>query len=360
MASISARRVASVLCAAIAGLSVAGCGASNLLGEGTSDVTSATAVVPTAPPPAPPAVSQSRVAIAPVMGAPEAVSTQVAGQLSGALDRQRVRVAQVADKPEYTLRGYMVATRERAGTKVSYIFDLTDGAGKRVNRIQGEEIAQGGTAANPWAALTPELSQRISDKTAGTLAATLASLSGGSGAAPVASAQPPGVGANRAPRAEDTLAAASPPVNAGPTTGSVGAMAGAAVAMVPAVSGAPGDGNTSLSAAMRNELQRAGIGSASSAQGAYAVAGKVTMGPVKDGKQPIKIDWRVSDPTGKVLATVSQNNEIQAGTLDGPWGAIASDAAQGAAGRIKQLIDDSRASTANRAGSAEVMPRSRG
>jgi len=111
---------------------------------------------------------------------------------------------------------------------------------------------------------------------------------------------------------------------------------------------------------MRSELQRAGIGAAAGGQRAYSVAGKVTVGPVKDGKQSIKIDWRVTEPGGALLATVSQNNDIQAGSLDGQWGNIASDAAQGAAARIKQLIEDHRAAGASRGGSAQVGPLSKG
>ena len=42
--------------------------------------------------------------------------------------------------------------------------------------------------------------------------------------------------------------------------------------------------------------------------------------------------------------TVTQNNEIGAGALDGTWGSIANDAAQGAAVKIKTLIDNDRAS----------------
>ncbi len=357
---LRAMKLAAVVCSALAGLSLAACGSAGLLGDGTSDVTSATAVAPTAPPPALPVVSRSRVAIAPVMGAPEAVSSQVGGQLSSALERQQVRVAQASEKPEYTLRGYMVATKERAGTKVSYIFDLTDGAGKRVNRIQGEEMAQGGSGANLWAALTPDMSQRISDKTATTLAATLASLSSGGGAT-VASAPPVGVGASLTQPTASALSRASPSMPpAGSATGSLSAVPGAATAIIPSVAGAPGDGNTSLSAAMRSELQRAGIGAAAGGQRAYSVAGKVTVGPVKDGKQSIKIDWRVTEPGGALLATVSQNNDIQAGSLDGQWGNIASDAAQGAAARIKQLIEDHRAAGASRGGSAQVGPLSKG
>jgi hypothetical protein len=155
-----------------------------------------------------------------------------------------------------------------------------------------------------------------------------------------------GAPASAVARSEVTPASAS-------TTGSIErgapalpAASGAALALVPAVVGAPGDGNTSLSAAMRQELSQSGVGSAGPGQRAYSVAGRVSVGAVKDGKQPIKIDWRVTDPGGALLATVSQNNEIQAGALAGAWGPIASEAAQGAAPRIKDLIEEHKVGAA--------------
>lgn len=342
-------------CAGLLGASLAGCGSSGLLDGSTSDVQAVSAVPAEAQKTAP--VSSSRVALAPIMGAPEAVSKQVGGQLSSSLERQRVAVASANDKADYTLRGYMVATRERAGTKVAYIFDLTDPAGKRVNRIQGEEIAQGGDARDPWSAISSEVSQRITEKTASSLSATLAGLSPGAAPAAAASAAAP-VGAGARSVAPPSVQPAA--VAAGPTTGSINrnAVSGAPTAVVPAVTGAPGDGNASLSNAMRQELQQAGIGAASPGQKAYSVAGKVTVGAAKDGKQPVKIDWRVTDPAGTLLATVSQNNEIQAGALDSAWGNVANDAAQGAASRIKQLIDENQAG-AGKAG-AQAGERTRG
>lgn len=347
----------SLVAAGALGLMLAGCSSSGLLdGNSASDVQSVSAGSASPAGKSSSPVSQSRVSVAPVMGAPEALSKQVGDNLGSALQKQRVAVAPATEKADYTLRGYMVATRERAGTKVAYIFDLTDTTGKRLNRIQGEEMAQGGDARDPWSAVTPEISQRISDKAASSLSATLASLPA-SGGSTVAMAPPVGAGAATA---EPPRSAAVPGPQA-PTTGSINSAAlptGAPAAIVPAVTGAPGDGNTALSGAMRQELQQAGVGSASPGQKAYSVAGKVAVGGAKDGKQSVKIDWRVTDPNGALLATVSQNNEIQAGALDGSWGNIAADAAQGAAARIKQLIDEHQAG-AGKVG-AQSPGRSRG
>jgi hypothetical protein len=192
--------------------------------------------------------------------------------------------------------------------------------------------------------VTPEITQTITDKTATSIATAVAGLAPRSGNA----LAPVGVGAP--PSGARTQAVSTPVASVATattaTTGSIprGPAITGLAAIVPGVTGAPGDGNTSLAAAMRQELQTAGVGIAGAGQSGYTVAGKVTMGAKKAGKQPIKIDWRVTDPSGQHLATVTQNNEIGAGALDGPWGSIANDAAQGAAVKIKTLIDNDRAS----------------
>ena len=62
------------------------------------------------------------------------------------------------------------------------------------------------------------------------------------------------------------------------------------------------------------------------------------MGTVADGKQPVQIDWNVKDPQGKRLGTVTQKNEIAAGSLDSSWGRTADAAAAAAAQGILKLL----------------------
>lgn len=334
---------------AMFGLSIAGCSSTNLLGDGETSA-SISSAKPVAAPSAP--VAQSKVALAPVVGAPEAVGKQLATQLGSTLERQRVAVAKAGERADYTLRGYVVAAKEKAGVKVSYIWDLTDPNGKRVNRIQGEEIAQGGDGKDPWSAVTPAVSQTIADKTGASLSTALSSLTP---AVNNASA-PVGVGAPTSATPPTETASLQTPVSTA-TTASIdtgNAASRTTATIVPEVTGAPGDGNGALSVAMRQELQQAGLAGAQPGQRGYTVAGKVTMSPVKDGKQSIKIDWRVADPAGATLATVTQNNEIAAGALDGTWGTIAQEAAQGAAVKIKTLIEENVASGGASAASTPV------
>ena len=66
--------------------------------------------------------------------------------------------------------------------------------------------------------------------------------------------------------------------------------------------------------------------------------GTVTMADLAGGKQSIHIDWLVLAPGGKRLGTVSQQNTIPKGSLNGPWGAIADAAAVKAASDIIKLL----------------------
>ncbi len=98
----------------------------------------------------------------------------------------------------------------------------------------------------------------------------------------------------------------------------------ASIAMVPSVTGAPGDGSVALTGALQRELTKNGIALTESASAqTYRVEGKVAVGEGANGKQPIQIDWTVKDPAGKKLGTVSQKNEIPQGSLDGAWGKTA-------------------------------------
>ena len=309
-----------------------------------------------------PVPQAAKIAIAPVIGAPDTVAKQLQAQLTTAIEGQRITVAKApTDTAEYTVRGYVVSAREKGRTKVSYIWDVTDPAGKRVNRITGEEVLSGAQSKDPWAAVTPQVVDTISSKTAGSLATWLPTQSAvASGAAPSAGAQATNAQvSNAAAGAVQTSAVvtggqtappSSPPPSAsiapsaagGPTTGSI-ERPGAVNAMVPSVVGAPGDGSVALTSAIQRELTRSGLAlTAAPSDQTYRVEGKVVVGQGANGKQPIQIDWDVKDPKGKKLGTVSQKNEIPQGSLDGAWGKTADAAASAAAQGILKLIPQTK------------------
>lgn len=288
--------------------------------------------------------SSTQIAIAPIIGAPDKIAKQLQSQLTGAMKRRNIAVA-TGPGANYTLRGYVVSAREKTGTKISYIWDVTDTTGKRVNRISGEEVAAASSGSDPWASVTPTLMGKISDKTATSLATWLptqtASAPAIAGAVQAAPATAGKVAKNKASSANNQVqqarASAGQSLAGGTTTGSIGS--GEVNAIIPSVTGAPGDGSMSLTKAIRNELSRSGValGAAPTPQ-SYRVEGRVALRQAVSGKQEIKIDWDVKDPKGKKLGTVSQKNNIPAGSLDGAWGKTADAAAAAAAQGILKLL----------------------
>lgn len=317
----------------ITSLGLAGCETgSSLLGSAGSS----SPATELASPSATASTTATKLAVAPVIGAPETVAKQMQSSLSGALAKQNIAIAKDAtDKSDYTLRGYVVSAREKSGVKVSYIWDITDPAGQRVNRITGEEMVTAGADRDPWASVSPQVIDSISGKTASQIATWLTSQRSPSAASAPPASTP--VAAGRSASAASRSVAAAPASGPGPTTGSIGG--GPSNAMVPNVTGAPGDGRISLTSALQRELSKNGVSLTTMASAStYRVEGAVDVGQAKDGKQPIKIDWHVKDPSGKSVGTVSQKNEIAAGALDGSWGATADAAAAAAAQGILKLI----------------------
>jgi hypothetical protein len=343
-------KVAVAVLMAWAGLGLGGCETSASLFGQNSNIAEQAPVALQQPAVQP---SLAKVAVAPVIGAPDTIAKQIEQEFTAAVEKQRVSVATRKDEHvDYTLRGYVVAAKDKTSTKISYIWDVTDPSGKRVNRITGEELAAGNASKDPWAAVTPAVSQAIATKVANAFATWVPSQAAQAAVASNATAaQPAGVGAQDAtasaaaphtarPAAKQTpnsAMASATPAQA-PTTGSIG-REGPVLAIVPAVSGAPGDGSSSLTQAIQRELSSKGVGLASQPTAvAYRVEGTVKLGQAHDGKQAIQIEWLVRDPQGKKLGTVSQKNDIPEGSLDGAWGKTAEQAAGAAAQGIVKLL----------------------
>ena len=339
--------LALALCAALMAFGLAGCETYNSL---TSSLFSSSSDTPTAsvsPAMQPAAMRPAQVAIAPIIGPPEAVSKDLQAQITSDLERQNIRVAHSPGEPsQYTLRGYIVSSMEKKGgkAKVSYIWDVTDGSGKGVHRVSGEETASIGKSKDPWTAVSATVVQAISTKTATSIGTWLPTQGGIPAVASNGAIPPSGLVQNAAATqtAAPTYASTAPPA-----TASIG-KPGSIMARVPSVTGAPGDGSSTLRSALQRELARNGValGDTPSPQ-TYTVEGKVAMGTGKDGKQSIVIDWNVSDPNGKKLGTVSQKNDVPQGSLDGAWGKTADAAAAAAAQGILKLLPQSQKTSSN-------------
>ncbi|MGB0671898.1 MAG: SPOR domain-containing protein [Rhodospirillales bacterium] len=111
------------------------------------------------------------------------------------------------------------------------------------------------------------------------------------------------------------------------------------------VTGAPGDGNDALAAAMARALRGVGVTvTPNSTEADFLLTGVVAVtapqGGAKNKTQQISINWSVTGRGGKNAGATNQNNTIPAGSLDGTWGAIAGHAAAAVAPGIKQILDD--------------------
>ena len=289
-------------------------------------------------------VKSKPIAFAPVIGAPAKISSKMNELLIASAGQKNIPV--VAPKEaEYTVRGYLVAAADAKGTKLSYIWDITDKGGKRAKRIQGDELIEGKKGGDPWALVDEPAMQRVAAKTADDLIAWIptsgapaATASTGESAQPAATQvaeQQPQRASRSQEAAANVLAVQQPEA-----TSSAQPARGPAIAMVPPVTGAPGDGEASLTAAMRRHLEQAGVKLIEGNDPtAYTVRGSVQLGAPEGGQQPITIRWLVVDPTGKTMEkAVVQRNKVPEGSLSGSWGQVADLAAGEAARSVAKLI----------------------
>ena len=350
----SVRRFALPLIGGILALSLAACSSkTNSSGGGLVGSLFGPGEQKTAPAPQGQAVAQAKpISFAPIIGAPAKISSKMSEELVAAAGAKGLKV-ESSNSSGYTVRGYLVAASAQSGTKLSYIWDIRDQNGQRAQRFQGDELIEGKKGGDPWALVDEAAMKRIAASTADKISTWMY----GAANTPVAEAQPGAESQPSTASAPQQTAYASPQqtANASPqqpapqpvapqTSTSVAtaqpASNGNIVAVVPPVTGAPGDGQQSLTLAMKRHLASAGVklveGSPSSA---YTVRGTVELGSADGGQQPITIRWLVVDPNGKQIdKAVVQRNRIPAGSLDGAWGQVADLAASEAAKSVAKLI----------------------
>lgn len=366
----SCRRRAPLLVSGLIALMLVGCeSGSSIFGGSTPNIfggasSTTAAATPSAE------ISTKTLAIAPVIGAPTNVADRLAKGVAASLRQKSVAVVEGGGKKaDYTVTGYVVAAPAKNGTKLSYIWDVTEPSGKRAHRVTGEEIVPGAKSKDPWANVNDAVVLAIADRTARALAEwvprkaatsspALASKPGVSGAAnsqsasksrPLALSATPRATTARptpihGPAKPRSVSRATPRGKPKPQLAALQKATDVVKAVVPPVVGAPGDGSRSLASALQRHLIRKGVAiTAARDKRAYTVKGRVALGPPKNGKQSIRIEWQVLDPKGKRVGTVSQKNTIPQGLLDGKWGKTADAAAAAAANGILKLLPNRRA-----------------
>jgi hypothetical protein len=105
------------------------------------------------------------------------------------------------------------------------------------------------------------------------------------------------------------------------------------------VTGAPGDGATTLMIQMRHKLPDTGdLVAKSAADADFIVRCTVKVTNLPGHQQQVEIHWIVTDSHGKEAGDVAQGHDIEKGSLDAYWGDVAGAVAAEAAGGIHEVI----------------------
>lgn len=239
------------------------------------------------------------VTIEPLVGQPERVAKKLGGAVAEALLRAEIPAsASTSNLDSYRLYGRLVEAKPKHGkAAVAALWRLYDAKGRTLAERTVRVVAK----TREWRA--------AADK-------PIASLATLSAAALV-------------PLLEEKA-----PVAAG-----LPADRGIKVA-VERISGAPGDGKTSLAQAIAAVLRRDDLRVvAIRAKPDLLIAGEIAVTPRKPDKQHIKIVWHVRRADGAEIGTVGQENDIPKGRLDGPWGDVAYSVAIAASEGLMQLVE---------------------
>jgi hypothetical protein len=105
------------------------------------------------------------------------------------------------------------------------------------------------------------------------------------------------------------------------------------------VEGAPGDGRTTLTRAIRHFLRQAKVKVAETTGTAPTIVqGVVTMGAPRGGNQSISIRWKVLRADGSEVAHADQGNFVPHGSLNGAWADTAGLIAEAATPAITEIL----------------------
>jgi hypothetical protein len=237
------------------------------------------------------------VAIAPLQGGPRATAEKLAPAMAEALQKREIPASdRTMSIASYQLDGRLQAMPSD-GDKAAIVvlWDLRDPAGKSLG-TRAERIE---APAGDWQTGKNDAVARLAEASAEQIAAML----------------------------QDKA-----PVEAKET--------GQTKLLIGGVEGAPGDGGTSLASAITTLLQKQDLAIVSDPQGKadLLLDAAVTVGKPTAGAQHVKIIWRVRRKSGGEIGTVSQENDVPAGLLNGAWGDVAYTVALAAQDSIMQLV----------------------
>ena len=227
---------------------------------------------------------------------PDAANKELADQIATAL--QATEVPAMVRTPQRT--DWRLITRaKRDGAYVTPLFIVRDPQDKEQGSTQGEQVA-----LPLWADANPALLHQIAIQAAPRIGAVLTSIQLARDKAD------PGSLYNRPAKVE-----------------------------VSDVTGAPGDGNVSLTQQMRARLAVLGPVVLTTPTGAdFIVQGQVKVVPIPKRQERVEIQWVIKTPSGDERGRVVQLNEIPAGTLNRFWGDVAVVVATEASSGVNNVI----------------------
>ena len=101
----------------------------------------------------------------PIIGAPVEAVTPLSKRLGAEARSSGLTIRSASDNSaRYILKGYFSAMNDDGKTTVVYVWDVLDGSGARLHRIQGQETVSG-TAADPWTVVPARTMEGIAEKT---------------------------------------------------------------------------------------------------------------------------------------------------------------------------------------------------
>ncbi len=108
-----------------------------------------------------------------------------------------------------------------------------------------------------------------------------------------------------------------------------------------AVTGAPGDGDTSLPADLAHALPGPNLELVTNKQQAdFTVTGNVKTTPTDQGQLLVELDWVVRDTNNRVAGQVTQLHALNQSDISPHWGDVAAAATQEAASGIQNVVQN--------------------
>ncbi|MCV9961294.1 hypothetical protein OIU34_05220 [Pararhizobium sp. BT-229] len=112
-----------------------------------------------------PAATAGTIRFLPIIGAPVEAVTPLSKQLGAEARSHGLTIKSASDtSSQHILKGYFSALKDGGKITVVYVWDILDGSGNRLHRIQGQDTVDA-TATDLWSAVPAQTMQTIATKT---------------------------------------------------------------------------------------------------------------------------------------------------------------------------------------------------